>query len=158
MFESLSKKSNQTKSRPITSSEAGVMTYHYRRVGSKYVLERRFQLSCIRKMSTFHTFEDISKIWFILKFVNKFLTEEARYSNSISDDEMIDFFSYAYRSFYDECHSLYQENVEEWIKSMLEYNPRVFSDKAFSNGYKNEVNLLYKEMLDNGLDVEVKES
>ena len=158
MFKKKSKQTNEPKSlRHLKRFELFVLNNHTYFEDGRYRLRRTFQLSACEELNNLcKNFTNISAMWFIVDFVNKFITEEALDPTKTTDDEVIQFFAYAYSEYEEKITLIDQSKVETWIKKLMKFNPKFFNDKHLDNDYKYEIYLLFKKMFESGLDVDVK--
>lgn len=145
--------------RGLNNNEIFVLEHHGLFDGEYYQIRRRFQLSCFKVMNGLNTdFDDIGAVWFLVDFINKFITEEALDFTKTTNDQALQFFAYAYKEYQkDEVSNISQPKVEKWVWKMIEFNPRFFTDKHLEHGYKYEIYSLFKKMNENGLCVEYEE-
>ena len=158
MLKNKSKQSNEPKTlRHLKRFELFVLNNHTYFEDGRYRLRRTFQLSACGELNNLcKNFPNISAMWFIVDFVNKFITEEALDPAKTTDDEVIQFFAYAYREYEEEITIIDQSKVEASIEKLMTFNPKFFTDKHLDNDYKYEIYLLFKKMFESGLDVEFK--
>ena len=114
MVKKKSKQTNEPNSlRHLKRFELFVLKNHTYFEDGRYRLRRTFQLSACGELNNLcKNFPNISAIWFIVDFVNKFITEEALDPAKTTDDEVIQFFAYAYREYEEEITLIDQSKVE----------------------------------------------
>ena len=154
---SIKKNGEPSHLRELNSDERFTIAEHLQTDGEHYYLQRNFRLSTLHEMSRMNgTFCDNAVVCYFADLINKFITDEGRDESKTSDEEVIKFFAYAYKHF-KEIEYLDQDNAEEWVKNLIQFNPKFFNDKHLAHSYKYEIYLLFVKLAKQGLWVKYKE-
>ena len=140
--------------RDIDEIEIFVLKQHLYTDGKHYCLRRNFRLSSIRYLITCRTNDDCATMCYFADIINKFITDEGKDESKTSDEEVMEFFVYAYKH---KIELLNQNAAETFIKQLIDFNPKFFNDKHLDHSYKYEIYLLFVKLAEHGLDVEYKE-
>lgn len=154
---SIKKNGEPSHLRELNSDERFTIGEHLQTNGEHYYLRRNFRLSAFHCLCrTSGSFCGNTVECYLTDLINKFITDEGKDESKTSDEEVIKFFTYAYQQ-YKKMEDLDQDNIEELIKKLIQFNPKFFNDKHLAHSYKREVYLLFVKLAEQGLWVKYKE-